>query len=100
MRDSEFVKIAKALADPTRHRILERIRAAGQLTCSEVCDTSPRSQPTISHHLKTLEKAGLIKVRKQGLFHVLTPNEKSIQGFTARLAPPTRARPRRARAAR
>jgi DNA-binding transcriptional ArsR family regulator len=34
MRDAEFVKIAKALADATRHRMLLELRAAGELTCS------------------------------------------------------------------
>src|SRR5689334_7234016 len=98
MRDADFVKIAKALADPTRHKILEKIRAAGSMTCSEVCDMSPRSQPTISHHLKTLHEAGLIKVRKAGLSHILTANETVFKGFAARLAPPARGRAKRPRA--
>lgn len=96
MRDADFVRIARALADPTRHKILERIRAAGSMTCSEACDLCSRSQPTVSHHLKTLEESGLIRVKKQGLFHVLSPNESVIADFTARLAPrPRTALPRK-----
>ncbi len=55
----DFVKIAKALADPTRHRMLQEIRAKGELTCSQVCECFHQSQPTISHHVKTLEAAGV-----------------------------------------
>lgn len=88
MRDADFVTIARALADPTRHQILSTIRAKGQLTCSEVCGLCTQSQPTISHHLKALENAGLIRVRKQGQFHVLTADEEVVKAFVARLAPP------------
>ena len=72
MKDAQFVKIAKALADPTRHKILREVRAAGELTCKQVCERFPLSQPTISHHICTLADAGLFKVDKRGQFHVLS----------------------------
>ena len=87
MRDEPFVKIAKALADPTRHQMLRELRAAGELTCSDVCERFPLSQPTISHHIKTLEEAGLIRVRRQGQFHILTVDEKTITEFARDLMP-------------
>jgi DNA-binding transcriptional ArsR family regulator len=48
-----------ALADPTRRAILARL-ASGDADVSELMKPFPLSQPTISKHLKVLEKAGLV----------------------------------------
>jgi ArsR family transcriptional regulator len=97
MRDAEFVQIAKALADATRHRMLLELRAAGELTCSEICEKFPQSQPTISHHIKALSEAGLVRVRKEGQFHVISVDEEVLASFAADITPETaeaRRRPR------
>jgi DNA-binding transcriptional ArsR family regulator len=47
------------LADPTRRRIVERL-ARGTATVSELVECFDFTQPTISSHLKLLERAGLI----------------------------------------
>ncbi len=87
MKDDSFVKIAKALADPTRRRMLAELRGAGGggLTCSCMCARFPLSQPTISHHIRTLEEAGLIDVEKSGQFHVLSVNERVLRSFAGEL---------------
>ncbi|WEG08888.1 metalloregulator ArsR/SmtB family transcription factor [Microbacterium horticulturae] len=58
----------KALADPTRLRLLSIVAASeGQEAC--VCDlTEPSgvSQPTVSHHLKVLTDAGFLSRSKRG----------------------------------
>jgi ArsR family transcriptional regulator len=58
----------KALADPTRLRLLSIVAAAeGEEAC--VCDlTDPveLSQPTVSHHLKVLMDAGFLTRSKRG----------------------------------
>ncbi|MBY0310741.1 MAG: metalloregulator ArsR/SmtB family transcription factor [Phycisphaerales bacterium] len=87
MRDTQFVKIAKALADATRHRMLMEIRDAGELNCSQVCERFPLSQPTISHHIKTLAEAGVIKMRKEGQFHVISVDEQTLSAFAADIVP-------------
>jgi DNA-binding transcriptional ArsR family regulator len=48
-----------ALADPTRRAILGRL-ASGDADVSQLMQPFPLSQPTISKHLKVLERAGLI----------------------------------------
>ena len=48
-----------ALADPTRRAILARL-ATGEATVSELAEPFNISQPSISKHLKVLERAGLI----------------------------------------
>ncbi len=48
-----------ALADPTRRAMLERLRTR-ELTVTELAEPFGMSQPTISKHLKVLERAGLV----------------------------------------
>jgi len=51
-----------ALADPTRRRILERLKR-GEASVQELADPLPISQPAVSKHLKVLEEAGLVARR-------------------------------------
>lgn len=81
MDERAFVKAAKALSDPTRHRMLRAVSSAGEMTCSQVCKKFALSQPTISHHLKTLASAGLLDVRKDGAFHVVSVNKATLRAF-------------------
>jgi DNA-binding transcriptional ArsR family regulator len=48
-----------ALADPTRRAMLDRLRVR-ELTVTELATPFKMSQPTISKHLKVLERAGLV----------------------------------------
>jgi DNA-binding transcriptional ArsR family regulator len=59
------VEACKALADPVRWAILSRASGADWVACQEL-DTLPVSKPTISYHLKILQQAGLIRLRKEG----------------------------------
>lgn len=57
----------KALADPTRLGLLDRLAQQATPVC--VCDLTPhfaQRQPTISHHLRLLREAGLIHLEKRG----------------------------------
>ncbi|MEA3011088.1 MAG: hypothetical protein QOJ91_2780 [Sphingomonadales bacterium] len=54
----------QALADPTRRTILARL-ALGEATVTELAAPFGISQPSISRHLKVLETAGLIEVRRK-----------------------------------
>ena len=56
-----------ALADPTRRAMLERLRAR-ELTVTELAKPFKMSQPTISKHLKVLERAGLVVRGRDGQF--------------------------------
>lgn len=86
MTDAQFVKVAKALADPTRHQMLREIRAHGALNCSQIHERFALSQPTISHHVRMLVEAGLIRCRKHGQYHVMTVDEKVLGGFARSVA--------------
>jgi DNA-binding transcriptional ArsR family regulator len=54
-----------ALADPTRRAILARL-ARGEATVMEIAAPFNMSQPAVSHHLKVLERAGLITRERRG----------------------------------
>jgi DNA-binding transcriptional ArsR family regulator len=55
--------VFSALADPTRRAMLARL-AAGDADVSELMKPFDVSQPTISRHLKVLERAGLVAKRR------------------------------------
>lgn len=57
-----------ALSDPTRLRLFDLVRRAGEggICSCDLVEPLDRSQPTISHHLKVLREAGLVESRKEG----------------------------------
>ena len=55
-----------ALGDPVRLRLLSLIAAAGECCSCELEEPLDRSQPTISHHTKSLAEVGLITGEKRG----------------------------------
>ncbi len=65
---ADFLRIAKALADPQRRELLEKIATAGEISCSQLVGMCPVSQATVSHHLKELVNAGLLERRKEGQY--------------------------------
>ena len=52
--EDDIVKIAKALSDKTRVRILKEIACKGSISCGDAEKIAELSQPTVSHHLKFL----------------------------------------------
>ncbi|ACZ43558.1 transcriptional regulator, ArsR family [Thermobaculum terrenum ATCC BAA-798] len=59
--------LLRALADPTRLGILKLLAASDRPVCvCELVDRFPLGQPTISHHLGVLRKAGLVSAYRQG----------------------------------
>lgn len=60
-------RVFAALSDPTRRAILARL-SDGEATVSELVAPFGLSQPTISKHLKVLERAGLVSRGRQAQF--------------------------------
>lgn len=58
-------RVMRALADPTRQRIL-RVIGAGEVRASDVAAQFDSARPTISRHLRVLREAGLVRVRAVG----------------------------------
>jgi ArsR family transcriptional regulator, arsenate/arsenite/antimonite-responsive transcriptional repressor len=79
----------KALADPTRVAIVNRL-ASGEECC--VCDltgTFELSQPTISHHLKVLRDAGLVDAERRGTWAFYRLRPEALDGLRTALGAPS-----------
>jgi len=74
-------KIAKALGDETRYHILRSLAEKGEVSCNEVVDLFHLSQPTISYHLKILQEAGLVRMRKKKQFAYFSVNIEMLQKY-------------------
>jgi len=68
-------EIFKALADPTRRRLLDRLFQRDGQSLSELCERLAMSRQAVTKHLKLLQAAGLISVRWYGRekLHYLNP---------------------------
>lgn len=76
IHDARLLEQLKALAHPVRFRMVDLIRAVGGELC--VCAFEPHfdlTQPTISHHLRVLREAGLLRSRQEGswVHHAIEP---------------------------
>jgi len=74
----QLSRLFKALADPVRLQLLSMIstRDTGEAGVCDLNDAFELSQPTISHHLKVLRKAGLITSERRGtwVYYRLVPD--------------------------
>jgi ArsR family transcriptional regulator len=85
--DHQAGLISKALADPTRFEILRRIaETAEPPTCSCVRDWTGLAPATVSHHLKELDLAGLIRMERTGKFAHLTFRREVWDAYLKRLS--------------
>ena len=82
MDERQILKVAKALSDPTRLRMLHEVTAAGEISCGDLAARFPISQPTVSHHLKVLEEAGLVTARREGQFHYFKAVAGALGAFS------------------
>jgi DNA-binding transcriptional ArsR family regulator len=58
--------VFRALADPTRRAIFERLARNGEQTVHALTDRSGVSQPAVSKHLTILKRAKLVRHRREG----------------------------------
>ncbi len=78
--------IARALADPRRYEILKKISAQRCSTpCSTMRDCIDISPATLSHHMKELETAGLVRSEKDGKFVNYFPQPHILHAYLDRL---------------
>lgn len=67
-----------ALADPTRRRILAQL-SEGEICVTDLAQPHAMSLAAVSKHVIVLEKAGLVKRRKDGRVHALTLDAKPME---------------------
>jgi DNA-binding transcriptional ArsR family regulator len=91
--EPELNRMLHAVADPTRRRILEALKERGGcsldkdigLCASDIEHRIRLSQPTISHHMSILKKAGLVEARKLGQWMWYRRNESALREFARTL---------------
>jgi ArsR family transcriptional regulator, arsenate/arsenite/antimonite-responsive transcriptional repressor len=72
-------KVLAALADPTRMGIIDILSKLEEHLCvCEIVTAFDLGQPTISHHLRILRDAGLVKWEKRGLWVYYTLNREAL----------------------
>lgn len=58
--------VMRALADPTRRAVFERVAGSREITVAQLTRGSGVTQGAISQHLKSLKQAGLVAERPEG----------------------------------
>ena len=77
----------KALADPTRIGIVNRLASAPELCVCDLTAAFELSQPTISHHLKILREAGLVEAERRGTWGFYRLNRAAVGELALALSP-------------
>ena len=91
--DQALNRTLHAISDPTRRRILQALKERNAcslgkevgLCASDIEMRVQVSQPTISHHMSVLRKAGLVEASKLGQWMWYRRNEAAIREFTKSL---------------
>jgi ArsR family transcriptional regulator, arsenate/arsenite/antimonite-responsive transcriptional repressor len=99
MKEPDNLVLAfKALADPTRLKVLELLKARGKTCCDLVareekglcaCDIERAvglSQAAVSHHMDLLRRAGLVTAEKRGRWMFYRRNEAALAGLAEAIA--------------
>jgi ArsR family transcriptional regulator len=85
LSERQFVAVAKALADPRRMELLEAIGREKECACQKLCSVSGVTKGTVSHHMKELERAGLIEERREGQFMFYAVRREVLGAYAAEL---------------
>jgi ArsR family transcriptional regulator, arsenate/arsenite/antimonite-responsive transcriptional repressor len=87
LTEEQIHLIAKALADPRRFELLRQIGSGAKPTqCTEIKDCHPVSAATLSHHMKELEIAGLVRVMREGKFVSYLLRRDVLKAYSEQLA--------------
>jgi ArsR family transcriptional regulator, arsenate/arsenite/antimonite-responsive transcriptional repressor len=86
LSETQIQLIARALADPRRYEILRKLRAQrSRAACTDIRDCIGISAATLSHHMKELETAGLVRSEKHGKFVDYFLDGRVLKAYLERL---------------
>ena len=91
---TELADVLKALADPARLRLLSIIASSpdGEACACDLSAPVARSQPTVSHHLTQLVRAGILQREQRGKWAWFRISSETLASLCAALTPQQRAR--------
>ncbi len=75
----------KALADPTRRRILHMLNRRPEMSAGEIAAAFDISAPSMSHHFSVLKEADLISARREGQQILYSLNTTVVQDLMTML---------------
>ena len=80
MKSMDVALICKALSDANRLEIVKMLSDGEKCGC-QLLDKFEITQPTLSHHMKTLVECGLVNDRKAGKWHHYSLNCETLTDF-------------------
>ena len=86
LSDRQFHLISRALADPRRHEILQKLGSKESCACGDIRECIAVTAATLSHHMKELENAGLVEAERNGKFVNYTLRRNVLAAYAERLA--------------
>jgi DNA-binding transcriptional ArsR family regulator len=81
---------AKALGDPTRLTLAVALRDGGELCVCDLSWVAERSENLVSHHVRTLRTAGLVRSRREGKMVMYALTDRGQALLDVLLADPVR----------
>ncbi|MBO5452695.1 MAG: winged helix-turn-helix transcriptional regulator [Clostridia bacterium] len=78
----ELTEIFKVLSDDNRLKIV-RLISNNKMCASEILEHMKISQPTLSHHMRILTKAGMVKTDKTGTQVYYELNKSKVRNLCA-----------------
>ncbi len=83
----ELAQIFKALGDPVRVKLVNIVANADEACACDFPEALGKSQPTISHHLSILVKAGILEREQRGKWAWFRINQPRLESICAVLGP-------------
>jgi DNA-binding transcriptional ArsR family regulator len=86
LNQDELLRISRAISDTTRYALLEKIYFDQEITVGELCAESSVSAATVAHHIKILNDASLIQVRRRERYRLLVAQGNTWETYLDCLA--------------
>ena len=80
MNKMDVALICKALSDSNRLEIVQMLSEGEKCGC-KLLERFEITQPTLSHHMKTLVESGMVNDRKEGKWHYYSLNTETCSEF-------------------